>query len=70
MERTMFRYRLKQGGDVVAAVEAGNHDAAFAEIMHYAAVYKQDGPVSIEWHNGRRFLPYRDASLTNGGSHD
>ena len=38
-------YRLIQDGQPVAWVEGNN---AVAEILHYAAVYAQDGPVVIQ----------------------
>jgi hypothetical protein len=39
------RFRLIQDGQPVAWVEGNN---AVAEILHYAAVYAQDGPVIIQ----------------------
>lgn len=41
------RYRLKQDGIPVAWAEGPE---AAGEIMHYAAVYGQDGPVLVERH--------------------
>jgi hypothetical protein len=38
-------FRLIQDGQPVAWVEGSN---AVAEILHYAAVYGQDGPVTIQ----------------------
>lgn len=49
------RYRIKQDGMVVARVE-GPH--ALREIMHYAAVYQQDGPVTIERAKGKRWATF------------
>lgn len=40
-----LEYRIKQGGMVVASAEGPRADA---EIAHYAAVYGQDGPLTIE----------------------
>jgi hypothetical protein len=50
-------FRLIQDGQPVAWAEGCN---AFAEITHYAAVYGQDGPVTIQmkvngrWVTGRK----------------
>ena len=50
-------FRLIQDGQPVAWAEGRN---AFAEITHYAAVYGQDGPVTIQmkvngrWVTGRK----------------
>jgi hypothetical protein len=38
-------YRIHQDGMIVARAE-GQH--ALREIMHYAAVYREDGPLSIQ----------------------
>lgn len=46
------RFRLKQGGISVAWSEGPN---ALAEILHYARVYSQDGPVMIEHHHKGRW---------------
>lgn len=39
------RYRLKQGGQVVASAEG---PGSRADIGHFALVYSEDGPVVIE----------------------
>ena len=49
------RYRLKQDGQVVAGCD-GYGPGAHQGILHYAAVYSQDGPVTIEHHNGKRWV--------------
>lgn len=49
------RYRLKQDGQIVARVD-GPH--SLREIMHYAAVYGQDGPVTIERARGKRWAVF------------
>lgn len=41
----MNRYRLKQNG-LIVAFAMGNE--AEREIMHYAMIYAQDGPVTVE----------------------
>lgn len=46
------RYRLKQDGMPVAWAEG---PGAELEILHYAAVYQQDGPAIVEKHDGRRW---------------
>jgi hypothetical protein len=47
------RYRIKQEGQPVAWAEGVR---ARAQILHYAAVYAQDGPIAIERHNGKRWV--------------
>lgn len=42
-----LRFRLKQGGAPVAWAEGSS---ALQEIMHYALVYSQDAPVTVEQH--------------------
>lgn len=41
------RYELWQGGIMVVEVEGDDPDAVRREILHYVAVYAQDGPVEI-----------------------
>jgi hypothetical protein len=41
-------FRLKQDGVVVAEVSGADRQACFREIMHYALVYGQDGPCTVE----------------------
>ena len=44
----LIEYRIKQDGIPVAWANS------YGEIMHYAAVYRQDGPVVVEEkHDGR-----------------
>lgn len=47
-----LHYRIKQDGLVVASAEGQSADA---EIAHYAAVYGQDGPITVEKKVGRRW---------------
>lgn len=54
----MDRYRLKQDGIVVAVVE-GPSQSARQEIMHYAMMYAQDGPVVIERIRNGRWERYK-----------
>jgi hypothetical protein len=46
------RFRLIQDGQVVASAEGDN---ALAEIRHYALIYSQDGPVTIQKRHNRRW---------------
>jgi hypothetical protein len=48
------RFRLIQDGQPVASAQG---PSAFAEISHYAHVYGQDGPVRVEYHDGKRWKP-------------
>lgn len=48
-------YRIRQDGLVVARTE-GQH--SLREIMHYAVVYRQDGPLSIERRVNKRWRNY------------
>jgi len=57
-----YRYKLIQDGAVVAAVECAEHWQAIREIKHYALMYSQDGPVTIE-----PPLPKYAASPSNQG---
>lgn len=50
-------FRLIQSGQVVARTE-GPHAHALREIMHYANVYRQDGPLLIERRDGKRWRMY------------
>jgi len=56
------RYRIIQDGQPVAGCECVDPDAARREIMHYAKVYAQDGPVTVQAHNGRRWVRYKQES--------
>lgn len=40
-----YRFTLWQGGMKVVGVQADDEGRGIQEIMHYAAVYEQDGPV-------------------------
>lgn len=42
-----FSFYLWQDGICVASVHGGDGGSAFGEIMHYARVYAQDGPVQV-----------------------
>lgn len=42
-----FEFELLQNGLVVAETGSSNRENAFRDIMHYAAVYSQDGPVIV-----------------------
>lgn len=44
---TEFSYELVQGGIVVAKVTAPCAEDGLREIMHYAMMYAQDGPVAV-----------------------
>jgi len=44
---TQYRFQLWQDGMLVAAVDCADRKSAMKEIMHYAAIYEQDGPVKI-----------------------
>lgn len=44
---TEYRYELIQDGMRVAAVSAPTRVRAVSEIMHYALIYSQDGPVKV-----------------------
>lgn len=41
-------FRLRQDGTIVAEVYGTDREECFREIMHYAMVYGQDGPCTIE----------------------
>lgn len=48
MARPEHTFRLKQDGLIVAEVFGGDRQQCFADILHYAMVYWQDGPCTIE----------------------
>ncbi|GLT01154.1 hypothetical protein GCM10007897_25450 [Sphingobium jiangsuense] len=50
-----LRFRLVQGGIPVAWSEGPR---AYDEIMHYAVVYSQDGPVKIQAHERGKWRPW------------
>lgn len=49
-----YKYDLIQDGMVVASVEATSKEEAEKEIQHYALMYSQDGPVTIDRTGGMR----------------
>lgn len=51
-------FRIMQGGLNVVGVTANKEDRDWAvkEIYHYAAQYKQDGPLTIEERVGRKWI--------------
>lgn len=51
------RIRGKQDGEVVFEVD-GPIASADREAKRYAAQYAEDGPVSLERHNGKRWIKY------------
>ncbi len=50
-------YRLIQGGQPVASVHGPEEDCR-REIVHYAMVYIEDGPVRIERKVGKKWEPW------------
>jgi len=46
-------WRVKQDGMVVASGDAPDRRAADRELAHYAMVYGQDGPVTVETRTGK-----------------
>ena len=44
-----FRAEVWQDGMMMAAVEGRNRKHVERDILHYAMVYGQDGPVQIKW---------------------
>jgi hypothetical protein len=46
-------FEVYQGGMMVAKAISTKRNAAYAEAMHYAMVYRQDGPVKIKEINPR-----------------
>ena len=59
-EMTRYSARLIQGGIMVAAVSAPSKEEAEREILHYAAMYSQDGQIKI-----RRSYPLTAAAMNN-----
>lgn len=53
------RFRLIQGGQVVASTE-GEH--ALREIKHYALIYSQDGPVTIQKRRDMKWINWSEAN--------
>lgn len=61
------RYQLWQDGIEVAGVDAPNLDSARREIMHYAMVYGQDGPVEIKGDDMAALMaPFKDSPPMSG----
>lgn len=48
MKKRVYKYRLIQDGMTVASVESDDKEQAAREILHYAFIYSQDGPVEIK----------------------
>ncbi len=44
----MATFNLRQGGIIVASATAEDTESARREVMHYAMIYSQDGPVAVE----------------------
>ena len=57
-----YRFQLWQDGIEVAGVDAPTLEAAQREIMHYAMVYAQDGPVEIR---GKDMSGFRETFKAN-----
>jgi hypothetical protein len=56
-----IKWCVMQGGYPVAS-GFGPNDRAIAEMLHYATVYRQDGPVEMKTRIGSgRWKPYDDA---------
>ena len=47
MKNKSYICQLKQGGIIVAEVDASTEEEAIKEIQHYAMIYCQDGEVEI-----------------------
>ena len=47
MKNKRYIAKLKQGGIIVAEVDAPTKKIAIREIQHYAMMYSQDGDVEI-----------------------
>lgn len=48
MKKRDYTYRLFQDGIQVARVDCADKKRAQQEILHYAMIYGQDGPVDIK----------------------
>jgi hypothetical protein len=58
---SQIKWCVTQGGWPVASGQ-GPIDRALAEMMHYAMVYGQDGPVEMKTKTGSgNWKPYKDA---------
>ena len=54
MSDTVLHYgRVIQDGLEVARCSMTDPDRVFAELFHYAAMYSQDGPVTLEFRSGK-----------------
>jgi hypothetical protein len=42
-----YDYKIVQGGITVAPVSAACRDTAWSDILHYAAMYRSEGPLAI-----------------------
>lgn len=42
-----YEYQVIQDGIVVASAWGRDHDAVLSQAAHYAALYAQDGPVTL-----------------------
>lgn len=56
-DELFYSFELWQGGIVVAVVESADLGEARREIMHYAAVYVQDGPCEIRGEHVAELMP-------------
>ena len=52
-----YTFELWQNGVMVASVDGPSLDRARAEIMHYAAMYAQDGPCEIRGADMAKLMP-------------
>ena len=48
MSRLDHIFNLRQDGMIVASVSGPDREQALREIMHYALVYSEDGPCTVE----------------------
>ena len=54
------RFRISQGGLVVAEVHAPTYDRGLSEIIHYARQYASEGPMEIQERANRRWRKLPD----------
>lgn len=52
--KKVYRFTIKQNGVIVAGVESLSFEKGHKEIMYYAMIYLQDGPVKI--FQGKRLI--------------
>ena len=50
------KYRLLQDGLIVAFTEASTDEQAKREIMHYAMIYSEDGPIKVQKLKGKTWV--------------